>query len=69
MNDYCCDRMTYDLSQRCKEHPDRFDCPDALIAEMRPGYGLIVHDGGSSAIAISFCPWCGSKLPQAEAVT
>ncbi|HZY17518.1 MAG TPA: hypothetical protein VFE82_03505 [Ramlibacter sp.] len=26
-------------------------------------YGLIVHDGGSSAIAIAFCPWCGTKLP------
>ena len=27
-------------------------------------YGLIVHDGGTSVIAIKFCPWCGSKLPE-----
>lgn len=26
-------------------------------------YGLSVHDGGDSSATISFCPWCGSKLP------
>ncbi|WP_412762571.1 DUF6980 family protein [Priestia aryabhattai] len=25
-------------------------------------YGLIIHDGGSSIIGISFCLWCGKKL-------
>ncbi|WP_404900450.1 hypothetical protein PV791_04820 [Priestia filamentosa] len=28
----------------------------------RQAYGLIVHDGGSSTIEMSFCPWCGKKL-------
>lgn len=59
----CCDRMARDLSRVCGRHPDRFDCPDALIARMAGGYGLIVHDGGGSVIEIAFCPWCGARLP------
>lgn len=27
-------------------------------------YGLSVLDGGTSYILITFCPWCGTKLPQ-----
>jgi hypothetical protein len=49
----------------CDEHRDRFDCPDALLhyePKLRE-YGLIVHDGGTSSRAISFCPWCGVHLP------
>ena len=64
---HCCERMAHDLGQTCERHPDRFDCPDALVHRGPDGYGLIVHDGGSSMIAISFCPWCGSKLPGEEA--
>jgi hypothetical protein len=26
-------------------------------------YGILVLDGGSSFIAISHCPWCGTALP------
>ncbi|MFB9422507.1 DUF6980 family protein [Nonomuraea rubra] len=26
-------------------------------------YGLPIHDGGSSSIAIRYCPWCGARLP------
>ena len=29
-------------------------------------YGLIIHDGGTSAVTIQFCPWCGSKLPASK---
>lgn len=68
MTDFCCDRMAYDLNQVCEQHLDRHDCPDALIAEVRGGYGLIVHDGGQSVITISFCPWCGTKLPPVEEI-
>jgi hypothetical protein len=48
----------------CKQHPDRFDCPDALIhfAESTGEHGIIIHDGGSSFVTILFCPWCGKKL-------
>jgi hypothetical protein len=58
--------MDYDLNQKCDLHDDRYDCPDALINRVRCGYGLIVHDGGSSVIEIAFCPWCGSKLPKID---
>jgi len=60
---YCCDRMASDLAHTCAVHPDRTDCPDAFIAEMNGGFGLMVHDGGSRAVEISFCPWCGIALP------
>lgn len=59
----CCDRMGLDLSSVCPTHQDRQDCADAFIAEVRGGYGLMVHDGGSSVIEIGFCPWCGTQLP------
>jgi hypothetical protein len=62
MSVHCCDRMDYDLNQKCDVHKGRHDCPDALIRFMRGAYGLIVHDGGSSVIGIRFCPWCGSEL-------
>ena len=64
MAKHCCDRMDYDLDQVCSHHPDRFDCPDALV-HFEPddnSFGLIVHDGSSSHIEIAFCPWCGSAL-------
>jgi hypothetical protein len=49
----------------CDLHPDRFECPDALVnySEHGEDYGLIIHDGSSSVISIAFCPWCGTKLP------
>ena len=54
--------MDDDLAQTCDIHESRYDCPDALIQFVEGRYGLIVHDGGSSFIEISFCPWCGSRL-------
>jgi hypothetical protein len=63
MKKYCCDRMKYDITQICDQHADRNVCPDALVAEVRGGFGLIIHDGGHSVIEIHFCPWCGTKLP------
>lgn len=27
-------------------------------------YGLIIHDGGRSYIVISYCPFCGKRLPE-----
>ena len=62
---HCCQRMQDQASWLCPDHPDPADCPDKLISysEKFNEYGLIVHDGGSSAETIAFCPWCGSKLP------
>jgi hypothetical protein len=54
--------MADDLNRVCPVHADRSDCPDAFVAEMNGGYGLMVHDGGGSVIKIAFCPWCGADL-------
>jgi ribosomal protein S27AE len=63
---YCCDRMAFEFEQTCADHPDRWDCADALIGYWPKSrrYGLIVHDGGSSMVVIRFCPWCGADLPR-----
>jgi len=56
--------MADDLTQVCDQHPDRHDCPDALIhySPELGEYGLYIHDGGSSIATIEFCPWCGADL-------
>ena len=49
----------------CDEH-DPFACPDRLITSVTDedgrGFGLIIHDGGSSYIRINYCPWCGTEI-------
>ncbi|WP_404900555.1 hypothetical protein PV791_05850 [Priestia filamentosa] len=64
MNKHCCDDMEYHANFKCDIHKTPFVCPDHLILfdDKHNDYGLIVHDGGSSTIEISFCPWCGKKL-------
>ena len=64
MTQHCCARMDFDLGQRCEQHPDRFDCADALVFHCDDDntYGLIIHDGGASFSRIEFCPWCGTRL-------
>jgi hypothetical protein len=61
---HCCEPMQSAVTHQCDKHPSVFDCPDALIYYSSPfdKYGLIVHDGGSSYITISYCPWCGASL-------
>ena len=58
--------MSDQVERRCDEHVDRFACPDNLVAFIPKfqEYGLIVHDGGTSMIGITFCPWCGQRLPE-----
>lgn len=65
---HCCETMSKQIEHQCDKHPDEFDCPDHLVSysERFDEYGLIVHDGGSSCIAIKFCPWCGTKLPESK---
>jgi hypothetical protein len=58
--------MRRQVESVCDRHPDRHDCPDALV-DYSPRfreYGLLVHDGGSSWVLIRFCPWCGSRLAE-----
>jgi hypothetical protein len=56
--------MTGNVENSCPDHPDRHDCPDALIDYWSDSgrYGIIIHDGGGSMIEISYCPWCGTQL-------
>jgi len=58
--------MTHEVNHRCHTHADIYDCPDNLISYLPSfnEYGLIVHDGGTSSIVITYCPWCGAKLPE-----
>jgi hypothetical protein len=64
MIEYCCIIMKEQLEMKCPDHPDLSDCPDSLIykSKQKNYYGIRVHDGGSSSVAINFCPWCGSSL-------
>lgn len=68
MAKHCCVQMESQLSNVCDQHTDRYDCPDALIDYLAKfdEYGLILHDGGKSIIQISFCPWCGVRLPESK---
>ncbi|HET6249349.1 MAG TPA: hypothetical protein VFE47_16755 [Tepidisphaeraceae bacterium] len=63
---YCCHEMKQQAEHACQQHPNRFDCPDCLIhySKERNLYGIIIHDGGSSFVAIRHCPWCGTELPK-----
>ncbi len=59
--------MQDNVQNECELHPDRSDCPDCLIRlDDDSRFGLYIHDGGSSAIDIKFCPWCGSQVADPE---
>ena len=67
-NAHCCTSLRDAVSFSCPDHPDPFQCPDALVT-YSPSlceYGLIVHDGGCSSVSILFCPWCGKQLPRSR---
>jgi hypothetical protein len=61
---YCCEQMARQVEHTCAQHPDLYDCPDALVIRRTDigEFGLRIHDGGSSYVAIRHCPWCGSDL-------
>lgn len=67
---HCCQRMESAVASECSLHPDRFDCPDALLVHSasRGTYGLIVHDGGRSSVEIAYCPFCGASLRSEKTV-
>ena len=59
----CCESMKYHLEYKCDIHKNAFDCPDKIIHKSKKNeYCIIIHDGGSSYIKITFCPFCGNKL-------
>lgn len=66
MTAHYCEMMRANVENGCEQHAERSDCPDCLV-DYWPAtrtYGLMIHDGGSSAVTIRFCPWCGTKLPE-----
>jgi hypothetical protein len=52
----------------CNQHTDIYSCPDVLIryTPKFDEYGIIIHDGGSAASSIKYCPWCGQPLPESK---
>ena len=68
MNQPCCESMAYHINHRCEMHPDPYDCPDHILIYWPEfvEYGIIIHDGGTSAITIQHCPFCGTKLPESK---
>jgi hypothetical protein len=59
----CCDMMRSQVELDCPDHSELSDCPDSVVARWESGsFVLRVHDGGTSGIAINYCPWCGSPL-------
>ena len=65
---HCCEDMNTKVNYVCKQHKNPFECPDCIIIydAKFDEYGMIIHDGGSSSIGMSFCPWCGKKMPMSK---
>lgn len=61
---FCCNDMEEKINYKGAGHDDPFECQDHLIYHNKKEkeFGIIVHDGGHSYIAINFCPWCGKPL-------
>jgi hypothetical protein len=62
LSEFPCVHLAYHAILDCGQHDDPWDCPDVTIVKTDGGYGVPVRDGGSSFIAISYCPWCGKKI-------
>lgn len=60
--------MEKQINHKCDQHSDPFECADNLIfySTRFDEYGIIIHDGGASFSRISYCPWCGTKLPNSK---
>jgi hypothetical protein len=63
----CCSDLEYHLNSGCEHHGTGHDCGDRVITRTNRGFGLPIHDGGSSYIEIWFCPWCGTAITPTEA--
>ncbi len=68
MTKHCCQEMEQRLTLGCNLHDSEYDCPDVLVSYLSKfdEYGLIIHDGGSNSISITYCPWCGTRLPESK---
>ena len=68
MKKHCCEDMTQHVNYECPTCESKYDCPDVIIYywDKFNEYGIAIHDGGASSIVISFCPFCGEKLPDSK---
>ncbi|TDD42068.1 hypothetical protein E1263_42335 [Kribbella antibiotica] len=68
MTSFCCETMDRQVNLTCDLHDDPFECGDAVVtfSPKFQEYGLIIHDGGASFLEITFCPWCGRRLPESQ---
>jgi hypothetical protein len=63
-----CVHLADQLTRTCDQHPDPYDCPDALVIRAESGeYGIPVRDGGTSYCVIHYCPWCGATITKPSA--
>lgn len=53
----------------CKEMKDHLERDEIALKfnKRHRQYGILYLDGTSSHQSISFCPWCGKKLPESLA--
>ena len=60
---YCCDMMKRNISCELSE-----DVGDITIfySKRFDEYMIPVSDNGNSGICITYCPWCGQKLPESK---
>ncbi len=61
---YCCVDMAYHLIEdKLANKKGEIDYDSVMkYDKSHKSFGIPIHDGGSSYIAIRFCPWCGKKL-------
>ena len=67
-NDFPCVHIGNQITTTCPDHSDPADCPDILITYFArfDEYSIAVRDGGTAAVAIRYCPWCGKSLPESK---
>jgi hypothetical protein len=60
--------MARQAKWQCTHHDACKSCPDQVIYHslIFDEYGIIIHDGGSAVYTISYCPFCGKKLPDSK---
>ena len=64
----CCDVMGGQLGYECDQHADLRDCSDVVVIYYPHTDEFVtpIRDGGSSSLAIQYCPWCGKQLPNSK---
>ena len=64
----CCEPMEIQLTLTCEQHPEPWDCPDVLVVydPRFDEYCMPIRDGGPSCVSMSFCPWCGTRMPASK---